>query len=392
MNHIVVVGAAAAGLAAAEELRRQGFTGALTVIGDEPHAPYDRPPLSKQLLKDAGYDARLSLRSDDDLGGLGGKFLLSRRAERLRLEDRELDLDRGETIAFDGMVIATGLRPRPVAAASTQHVLRTIDDARALRAALRPDARVVVIGAGLLGTEIASSAALLGCRVTLLDHGPAPLTTVLGPRIGAYITGLHRAQGVRILSNSTVLSADAGEVSLSSGEIVEADVVVACIGSEPATEWLADSGLTLGDGVVCDATCVAAQNVTAAGDVARWFNPAYGVSMRIEHRTNATLQGAHAARTLLAELEGRRGEPFFSVPYSWSDQFGVKIQTHGYLRGYDEAEIVSGSVSEGSFVTAYRSLGRILGVVGINTPPRELRVWQREVAESATRYAAAQFA
>lgn len=386
MTHVVVVGAAAAGLAAVEELRHQGFASTISVVGEEIHPPYDRPPLSKQLLKSVDYDSQVPLRSAEDLRRTDARFLLGHRATALALDRRQVILDGGQTLEFDGLVIATGIRPRTIPG-TRLHVLRTLDDARALRAKLRPMARVVVIGAGLLGCEIAASAVTTGCQVTLLDHGSAPLTTALGPLIGMFITDLHNEHGVRVVSNSTVVSADHSTVVLSSGEVLEADIVVACIGSEPATEWLTGSGLPLDDGVLCDSTCAAARGVVAAGDVARWFNPGYGVHMRVEHRTNATLQGAHAARTLLAEMAGGSGEPFVSVPYSWSDQFGVRIQTHGYLRGYDEIEIVAGRLAEKSFIAAYRSLGRIVGVVGINAAPRDLRAWQLTVRSTTAEFA-----
>jgi len=382
MTHIVIVGAAAAGLAATEELRRSGFDGAITLVGEELHAPYDRPPLSKQAL-DASWDAaRLHLRNEADLAALNTVFMSGRRAVAADAAHRTLTLDGGEELAYDGLVIATGVTPARLDGIDLP-TLRTLEDAVRLRARLQPGARVVIVGAGFLGTELAAAAAMRGCRVTLLDHGDSLLAR-LGAPVSRHVASLHAGHGVDVRSGVRVAHVDAAGAELADGTYLAADAVVACIGSTPTTWWLEGSGVPLDDGVLCGADCSAAPGIVAAGDVARWFNPAYGRLMRVEHRTNATQQGAHAARTLLAELDGGRGEAYFSVPYAWSHQFDTRIQVHGVALAGAGTEIVAGSEAEGSFIVAHHAQDRLVGIIGINARPRDLRPWQAQVhAEAA---------
>ncbi|MFD5012730.1 NAD(P)/FAD-dependent oxidoreductase [Streptomyces chartreusis] len=376
MRRIVVVGASAAGLAAAETLRREGYDGTLTLIGDEPLGPYDRPPLSKQLLAGEWEPRRLDLRTPDDLAGLDLDLRLGVPATGLRLADTEVDLGDGSSVPYDGLIIATGVRPRRLPGAGG-HVLRTLDDAMRLRERLVPGRRLVVVGAGFLGAEAAAVARRLGCEVTLLEPAAVPLAHAVGARVGEMLTDAHRERGVDLRCGVTVTEVTGHGVRLADGELVEADEVLTAVGSLPNTDWLGGSGLTVGDGVVCDEYCGAARNVCVAGDVARWFNPLFGRSMRIEHRTNAAEQGMAAARNLLRP-EARK--PFAPVPYFWSDQYDMKIQAYGYLRGHDEVAVVEGDVAERRFVAVYRTGDRVAGALAVGVPPRELRRWRQAIA------------
>lgn len=380
MRRIVVVGASAAGLAAAETLRREGYDGTLTLVGDEPHAPYDRPPLSKQLLAVEWGPERLVLRNPDDLAGLDLDLRLGVAATGLELTERTLRLADGSTVPYDGLIVATGVRPRRLPGEGA-HVLRTLDDALTLRDRLTPGRRLVVVGAGFLGAEAAAVAWRLGCEVTLLEPAPVPLAHAVGTEVGEVLTRAHLERGVNLRCGVTVTEVTEDGVRLGDGGLVEADEVLVAIGSLPNTEWLDGSGLAVGDGVVCDEYCEAARNVYAAGDVARWYNPLFGTSMRIEHRTNAAEQGMAAARNLL-NSEARK--PFAPVPYFWSDQYDMKIQAYGFLRGHDEVAVVEGDLAERKFVAAYRTGDRISGALAVGMPPKAIRQWRQAIATGAS--------
>ncbi|NUS77607.1 MAG: FAD-dependent oxidoreductase, partial [Streptomyces sp.] len=351
MNRIVVVGASAAGLAAAETLRREGYEGTLTLVGDEPLAPYDRPPLSKQILSGQWRPDRLPLRTPADLAALGLDLRLGIAATGLRLAERTVRLADGTALPYDGLVLATGVRPRRLPGEGA-HVLRTLDDALTLRDSLGRGRRLVVVGAGFLGAEAAATARRLGAEVTLLEPAPVPLAHAVGAEVGRMLARVHRDEGVDLRCGAAVTEVTEDGVLLASGEVVEADEVLVAIGSVPNTAWLDGSGLAVGDGVVCDAYGEAARNVYAAGDVARWYNPLFAASMRIEHRTNAAEMGMAVARNLLAP-EARR--PFAPVPYFWSDQYDMKVQAYGFLRGHDEVAVVEGALAERRFVAVYRT-------------------------------------
>ncbi|MFJ8137586.1 NAD(P)/FAD-dependent oxidoreductase [Streptomyces sp. NPDC096013] len=380
MNRIVVVGASAAGLAAAETLRREGYTGTLTLVGDEPHAPYDRPPLSKQVLSAEWEPDRVALRTSADLAGHGLDLRLGVAATALDLAAQEVWLSDGAKVPYDGLVIATGVRPRRLPGEGA-HVLRTLDDALMLRERLGPGRKLVVVGAGFLGAEAAAVARRLGADVTLLEPAPVPLAHAVGERVGQVLAQAHVDHGVKLRTGVSVTEVTDEGVRLGSGEEIEADEVLVAIGSLPNTEWLADSGLSIGDGVVCDEYCEAAGNVYAAGDVARWYNPLFGTSMRVEHRTNAAEQGMAAARNLLAS-EARKA--FSPVPYFWSDQYDMKIQAHGHLRGHDEVAVVEGDLGERRFVAAYRAGDRLTGALAVGMPPKAIRGWRQAVAVGAS--------
>ncbi|AXG82295.1 NAD(P)/FAD-dependent oxidoreductase [Streptomyces paludis] len=373
----MVVGASAAGLAAAEALRREGYDGELTLVGDEPDAPYDRPPLSKQILSGEWEPHRLPLRSPADLDALGLDLRLGIGATGLDLAARTVLLGDGSRVPYDGLVVATGVRPRRLPGTGHAHVLRTLDDALALRDRLGPGRRLVIVGAGFLGAEAAAVARGLGCEVTLLEPAPVPLAHAVGEEVGRVLSGAHREHGVTLRTGVTVGEVTDGGVRLADGELVGADEVLVAIGSVPNTEWLADSGLTVDNGLVCDEYSAAAPGVYGAGDVAHWHNPLFGARMRIEHRTNAAEQGMAAARNLLRP-EARK--PFAPVPYFWSDQYDMKVQAFGYLRGHDEVTVVEGDLDERRFMVAYRTGDRLSGVLVVGLPPRAIRPWRAAIA------------
>jgi NADPH-dependent 2,4-dienoyl-CoA reductase/sulfur reductase-like enzyme len=376
VRRIVVVGASAAGLAAAETLRREGHEGTLTLVGDEPLAPYDRPPLSKQLLAAEWEPDRLALRTPDDLTALDLDLRLGVAATGLRPADRTVELADGSEVPYDGLIVATGVRPRRLPGEGA-HVLRTLDDALTLRERLTPGRHLVVVGAGFLGAEAAAVARRLGARVTLLEPAPVPLAHAVGTEVGAVLTRAHLDRGVNLRCGVTVTEVTEDGVRLAGGELIEADEVLVAIGSLPNTEWLDGSGLALGDGVICDEYCEAARNIYAAGDVARWHNPLFGTSMRVEHRTNAAEQGMAAARNLLRP-DARK--PFAPVPYFWSDQYDMKIQAYGFLRGHDEVAVVDGDLAERRFLAVYRTGDRVSGALAVGMPPKAIRLWRQAVA------------
>jgi NADPH-dependent 2,4-dienoyl-CoA reductase/sulfur reductase-like enzyme len=379
VNRVVVVGASAAGLTAVEALRREGHNGPITLIGDEPHLPYDRPPLSKQLLAGEWEQDRLALRAPSDLDALDLDLRLGTPAAGLDLAQRVVRLADGAQVPYDGVIVATGVRPRRLPGHSA-HVLRTLDDTLALRERLHPGLHLVVVGAGFLGAEAAAAASRLGVRVTLLEPAPVPLAHAVGESVGRVLSQAHSEHGVTLRTGVTVAAVTENGVVLANGELVEGDEVLVAIGALPNTEWLAGSGLPVDNGVVCDEYCQAAPDVYAAGDVARWHNQLFGVSMRIEHRTNAAEQGMAAARNLL-NPDGRK--PFAPVPYFWSDQYDMKIQAHGYLRDHDEVSIVDGDLAERRFVAAYRKGDRLTGALSVGMPPKTIRQWRQAVAVGA---------
>lgn len=377
MRRILIVGASAAGLAAAETLRRQGYDGTLTLVGDEPEAPYDRPPLSKQILAGEWHPDRLALREQSDLAALDLDLRLGAAATALEPADRTVTLADGTRIPYDGLIVATGVRPRRLPGEGA-HVLRTLDDALTLRDRLTPGRRLIVVGAGFLGAEAAAVAQGLGAEVTLLEPAPVPLAHAVGEEVGRVLSKAHLDHGVDLRTGVGVSEVTEDGVRLADGELLDAEEVLVAVGSSPNTEWLAGSGLTLDDGLVCDEYCAAAPYVYAAGDVARWYNPLFGTRMRIEHRTHAAEQGMAAARNLLAP-DARK--PFAPVPYFWSDQYDMKIQAYGYLRGHDQVAVVEGDLTERRFLAAYRTGDRLVGVLAVGMPPKAIRRWRQAIAE-----------
>ena len=334
----------------AQALRAKGFEGTITLYGDEERLPYDRPPLSKQILAGEWDADRIPLADDATYDKLG------------------LDLRLGERVAsveqvgpYDALVVATGARPREIAGGTT---LRTLDDALALKARLASSPRVVVVGAGFIGAEVAATARGYGCEVTVLEALPAPLSRGLGEEVGAALGRLHEAKGVTLRCGVGVAAIDDAGVHLADGEVVPGDAVVVGIGVVPNTEWLDGSGAEVDNGVLCDETLavVGLPHAWAAGDVARWPHHRYG-DVRIEHWTNAVEQGQHVAACILGDVK-----PFATVPFVWSDQYEHRIQIVGRPSPTDEIRVVHGSLDAPPWAVEHVRDGEVVGVTGVDAP------------------------
>ncbi|GLY82850.1 oxidoreductase [Actinoallomurus iriomotensis] len=315
---MIIVGGGLAGLRTAETLRAQGYAGGLTLVGAEPHAPYDRPPLSKAVLRGETDDTTVAA----DFDALDCATLLGRRATGL---GEELETTEGP-LAFDGLVIATGATPIRLPGDGPQHVLRTIDDARALRAALRPGARLVIVGAGWIGAEVATAAAAAGCRVTVAEAADAPLAGAVGAEAGTRTARWYAEAGVELRHGVKAASVEAGGLELAGGGSIEADLVLTGVGVRPETGWLEGSGLALENGVVVDEGLRTSRpGVFAVGDCAAWWSARFGRRLRVEHWDVAL----NAPDVVAANLLG--GERTYdAVPYFWSEQFGRMVQYAGH--------------------------------------------------------------
>jgi NADPH-dependent 2,4-dienoyl-CoA reductase/sulfur reductase-like enzyme len=374
VRSVVIVGASLAGFSAAQGLRRRGFDGRVTLVGEESHLPYQRPPLSKQFLGGAWDRARLALRIAD---GLELDWVLGMRARSLDLSRREVMLADDRRLRFDALVIATGARPRkPAWYADLEGVftLRTVDDSIALRSHLAVRKRTVaIVGAGFIGSEAAATLRALGCDVTLIDVDCVPMLRVLGKHLGGVCLRLHQAHGVRTMFGvgvKALLGATSVEgVELEDGSVVEADCVVVGVGVKPNVEWLESSGLCLDDGVACDATCAAldAEGVVVAGDAARWKHPHYG-RIRIEHWDNAIAQGDAAAQTLFKSPSHTCA--YAPIPFFWSDQYDCKLQLIGIPRSGDTLRIVEGALDQPRFVAIFERDARATGAFLFNSMHR----------------------
>jgi NADPH-dependent 2,4-dienoyl-CoA reductase/sulfur reductase-like enzyme len=358
MNRVAIVGASAAGLAVAETLRDEGFIGAIALIGEEPRHGYDRPPLSKKLHR---VESDLTMLADPArLDRLGLDLRLGIRAVSADASAGTLTLATGDQIAWDALVVATGVRPSALPGGGL--TLRTFDDAVRLGAALDEAASVLIVGAGILGCELAALVADSGRRAIMVDPQPAPMVDRFGPAVARRLFELHAARGVEMHFGVSVKRVRPGEgIDLVDGRRFDADLVVVAVGSRPETGWLDGSHIPLGNGVVCDEYCRALPNVYAAGDVANWFNPRFGRRMRIEHRMNATEQGMAVAANILG-----RDQVFDPIPYFWTDQYDQKLQVHGLIGGDRQVTALTGTPDDDGFVLAYSTDGIIEGVLGWN--------------------------
>ena len=355
--------------------------GEITLVGAEREIPYDRPPLSKKFLAGDWEPDRIRLRRDEDFESLGLTLRLGVRAVVLDTSTRTLSLDDDSSVAYNGLIIATGASPRRLPDQPSLHgvvELRTLSDAVALRD-LTADgsARVTVIGAGFIGLEAAATLRARGCAITVLEGAPSPLIRGLGVEMGAAVASVHARHGVALRCGVQVVGIEGADgrvtgVRIDDGSVVASDVVLVGVGVAPNTDWLVGSGLTVRDGIVCDATlCVGEPGVYAAGDCARWPNAVFAgfddSEMRVEHWTNAAEQGAAAAKNLLAVARGEQAQPYVSVPFFWSDQFDSRIQFVGRAHGDDEVHVFVGS-TDGAFAALYGYQGRLRGVLGVSKP------------------------
>ena len=383
MRSIVVVGAGLGGLRAAQELRREGFDGDLTIVGDEVHRPYDRPPLSKQLL--GGGIAPEDCYFDSD--GLDVTWLLRRSAIGLDTARRAVLLGGGE-LPYDGLVIASGRRARTwpgLPDLTGFHTLRALEDAAALRRAVRPSTRVVIVGAGFIGCEVAATLRGLGVEdVTLIDVASQPMPA-LGPDVGERAIRLHESHGVRFRLGTSVAMFEGDTrieaVLLEDGERLPADLVLLALGSVPNSEWLAGSGVELSDGcVLCDEHCFATghDDVVAVGDIAAYPHRDAPGPVCVEHWSNARDMAATAAANLLCEPALRR--PHAAVPTFWSDQYDVKIKSAGFLELADSFVVVDEDPDRPALVVEAQRDGVLVGALVFNRN-RTIIDYQRKLAE-----------
>jgi 3-phenylpropionate/trans-cinnamate dioxygenase ferredoxin reductase component len=395
---VVVAGAGLAGLRTAEAIRKAGFGGELTIAGAEPHMPYSRPPLSKDGIGAAFDPAQLPFRVARAAAGLNWR--LGQPAVAADLAARTVTLAGGEVLGWDGLVVATGLRSRRLdlpGPRAGRHAIRTLDDLTALRAELAAARRLVVVGGGFIGSEVAAAARVRGLDVTVIEPEPLPMRRPLGDELAAELLRRHEQHGVRFRLGTLPAAFEGGAgdrvraVALSDGTTLEADLVVESVGSVPNTEWLDGNGLDLSDGVACDerlrvlAGGDARDDVVAAGDVARYPHPLmFGASGRIEHWTVATDTGRHAAATLARALVGNGGpsagaevpggqaaaDAFAAVPTFWSDQYDLRIQSFG-VTGLPDVRVLEGDL-DGEVAVGYHHDGLLAGVVLIGLGDRYL--------------------
>ncbi|OBI99189.1 NAD(P)/FAD-dependent oxidoreductase [Mycobacterium sp. 1465703.0] len=372
-NGIVIVGGGLAAARTAEQLRRSEYSGPITIVSDEVHLPYDRPPLSKEVLRKEVDDTALKPREWYDENDI--TLRLGSAARSLDTAAQTVTLDDGTTLGYDELVIATGLVPRRIPAIPDLEgirVLRSVDESMALREHASSAQRAVVIGAGFIGCEVAASLRSLGVDVVLVEPQPTPLAAVLGQQIGELVARLHRAEGVDVRLGVGVSEVrgdtQVEAVVLSDGTELPADIVVVGIGSRPATEWLEGSGVQVDNGVICDeAGRTSAPNVWALGDVASWRD-ATGHQGRVEHWSNV----ADQARVVVPALLGREVPSVVVVPYFWSDQYDVKIQCLGEPEADDVVHVVEDDGRK--FLAYYERDGALVGVVGGGMPGKVMKV------------------
>jgi NADPH-dependent 2,4-dienoyl-CoA reductase/sulfur reductase-like enzyme len=400
IGHLVVVGASLAGLRAVEAARKSGFEGKITLVGAERHLPYDRPPLSKAYLDElepGGAPESTMFRTEEVLRDeLGVELVLGAPATALDTAAKMVTIRGGLHIGYDALIIATGADARMLPGTehlAGVHALRTLDDAIAIREALDARARVIVIGAGFIGSEVAAGARKRGLAPVVIEALPTPLVRAVGEQMGSALAGLHSRNGTDLRCGVGVSALEGDgkveRVVLADGTVIPADLVVVGAGAVPAVGWLEGSGLTLDNGVVCDETLfTGVECVYAAGDIARWHNPAFDRLMRLEHWTSAAEQGATAAKNALNPAEAK---PYSTVPYFWSDWYDVRIQFVGSPQA-DEIVVVDGDLEQDNRVVAlYREGDRFVGALTVNGQT-EIMKYRGLIMKKATWSEAVEFA
>lgn len=385
-DRVVIVGAGLGGVRAAESLRRAGWEGGIVLLSGEQEVPYDRPPLSKDVLLGTREPASLALRDPARLAELGIELRLGVTATGVDPGARIVVTDQGP-VAFEHLVLATGSDARSLPlleGLDDVTTLRTLADALLVRDTLEAGGRLVVVGAGFIGSEVASTARERGLDVTVLELDAVPLARVLGPTLGESFARLHREHGTDLRLGTTIEHVERdgsriGRLHLTDGSTIEPDLVVVGIGAAPDTAWLAGSGLELGNGIVCDASLrTGLPGVFAIGDVCSWENELFGRRMRVEHWTNAAEQAAHVARAIAT------GEvaPFRGSNFVWSDQYGVRIQFVGVSS--PDVTVVEGSLDGGPYVAWYREGDRLVGALAVDAPRQLMR--SRKAIEAAASF------
>ncbi|GAA1223388.1 NAD(P)/FAD-dependent oxidoreductase [Pseudonocardia alaniniphila] len=377
---VVVVGASRAGTTVVGTLRARGFTGSITLVGDEDVMPYDRTHLSKEGIRNGASSVAAPLCGPDDL--VGTDLRLGTRAVGVDSTSRTVHLDDGSELPYDGLFVATGSaprRPHALSGCDGVYVLRTFADAQRLRAALARASTVLIVGGGFVGAEIAVAARERELPVTIVEAGATLLERGLGEQVGAEWTELHRRRGVTVHCGRTVVSLNQrdGRVDaavLDDGRVVPADLVLVGVGAAPSTDWLSgDDALKIDDGLICSETLCAAPGIYAVGDVARWRDRDTGELRRIEHWTNAHAQGRVAAGNFLGD-----DQAFVSMPYVWSDQYGHRLQIYGTTRNPDTVRVLDPGAGVSRLVV-YEADGRVVGAVGVDAA-KELLPWRRAIA------------
>jgi NADPH-dependent 2,4-dienoyl-CoA reductase/sulfur reductase-like enzyme len=384
---VVIVGGSLAGLRSAEGLRKAGYAGPIKVIGNEPYLPYNRPPLSKELLSGSGEIDEIYFPIKESVADI--EWVLGQAATSLDINEQKVTDLSGAIHPYSALVIATGLRPKPLPVnangISGVHVLRTFDDAVALRKELLPGVKVLILGAGFIGCEVAATAVKAGCQVKVVARAHEPMEEALGKTLGKEVKRRHELMGVEFVKGASVFGligdGHVQRVILDSGVIFDADLVVVAIGSLPNTEWLEGSGLDIANGVLVDGGLRAlssdgtvVENIFAVGDVARYVNPLFDqVPRRVEHWNLPTETGKRAGLVLGKHLNGESlaqvlAEPFAPLPSFWSDQYEMRILAFGMTYLADRSELVAGELS-GECVFEYFRDDKLVGVCGIGMRP-----------------------
>jgi 3-phenylpropionate/trans-cinnamate dioxygenase ferredoxin reductase component len=390
-KEVLIVGGGLGGLRTAEALRGKGFTGKITLVGDEEHQPYNRPPLSKEALSSGLSHEELKFRQRDSVADVN--WVLGSAAQKLNTAKREVTLANGNTYKFDALVIATGIRPRllPIPG-PTQGLftLRTLNDAHSLKAAITPGSNVVILGSGFIGCELAATATKLGATVHVISLDAEPMIMPMGSELGAAMRTRHEAKGVKFHLGHTVTQFNGDthieSVTLDSGEVIKADAVIEAIGSVPNTEWLHDNELNLDNGVLVDSNMRAVGAnlpIYAVGDIANHPNTFYGdQTRRIEHWNMPTETGKRAGSALAAELAGEHPstDNFFALPAFWSDQYEYQLQSYGLPGAATSNKVVSGELDGPCIVEYFNEENTLCGVIGIDTV-KELMPYRKQFME-----------